>query len=152
MRFFATALIAVALAACSAPAGASVAPTAQTQPSPAPSAAVDPGPALDPGALVAAGADRDGQMVRVKGFLLAAGGATRICSVVMESYPPQCGGGTLTLDGKVPDDVVAGLERTTEPGLAEANWGWVEVTGTFEAAGSGGMPTITISEIRLSAP
>jgi hypothetical protein len=150
MRFLATALIAVALAACSAPAGASVAPVAPTQP--APSAAVDPGPVLDPDALVAAAADNDGRTVRVKGFLLVADGVTRMCSVVMESYPPQCGGGTLTLDGEVPDDVVAGLERTTEPGLAEANWGWVEVTGTFAAAGSGGTPTITISEIRLSAP
>jgi hypothetical protein len=152
MRFLATALIAVALAACSTPAGASVAPATPTQPSPSSSAAVDPGPALDPDALVAAAADNDGRTVRVKGFLLAADGTTRMCSVVMESYPPQCGGGTLTLDGDVPDDVVAGLERTTEPGVAQANWGWVEVTGRFAASGSGGTPTITISEIRLSAP
>jgi hypothetical protein len=145
MRFLAMALIGVALAACSVPASASVAPTV-------PPAATDPGPAIDTDALVAAAAANDGQAVRVKGFLLAADGVTRLCSIVMESYPPQCGGGTVTLEGEVPDDVVAGLERTKEPDLAQANWGWVEVTGTFDATGSGGTPTIAISEIRLAAP
>ncbi len=102
--------------------------------------------------MVAAAAATDGQAVRVKGFLLAMDGTTRLCSIVMESYPPQCGGGTVTLEGEVPDDVVAGLDRTKEPDLAQANWGWVEVTGTFDATGTGGTPTIAISEIRLAAP
>jgi hypothetical protein len=148
MRFLAMVLIGVALAACGAPASASVAPTA----SPPASGAVDPGPAIDTDTLVAAAADNDGQAVRVKGFLLAVDGVTRLCSIVMESYPPQCGGGTVTLEGEVPDAVVAGLDRTKEPDLAQANWGWVEVIGTFDAAGSGGTPSIAISEIRLAAP
>jgi hypothetical protein len=152
MRFLATILIGFALAACSGSGAASVAPSAPMHSSPPASAAVDPGPAIDPDALVAGAAGKDGQTVRVKGFLLAADGKTRLCSIVMESYPPQCGGGTLALQGEVPADVVAGLERTTEPGLNQANWGWVEVTGTFQASGPGGTPTIAISEIRLAAP
>jgi hypothetical protein len=54
--------------------------------------------------------------------------------------------------GEIPGDVVAGLDKTSEPDLAQAMWGWVEVTGTFQATGSGGAPTIQISEIRLAAP
>jgi hypothetical protein len=74
-----------------------------------------------------------------------------MCSLLLESYPPQCGGG-LRVTGEIPGDVVAGLDKTSEPDLAQAMWGWVEVTGTFQATGSGGAPTIQISEIRLAAP
>jgi hypothetical protein len=68
----------------------------------------------------------------------------------MESYPPQCGGGTVQVTGEIPADVAAGLDTTSEPGLAQAMWGWVEVTGLFDP--STGAPTIQISEIRLDAP
>ena len=65
-----------------------------------------------------------------------------LCSLVLESYPPQCGGGTVAITGEIPADVVAGLDRPSEPGLAQAMWGWVEVTGTFDA--SGATPTIQL--------
>jgi hypothetical protein len=45
---------------------------------------------------------------------------------------------------------VAGLDKTTEPDLAQAMWGWVEVVGTVGA--SGGAQTVALSEIRLAAP
>jgi hypothetical protein len=151
MRLLALAIIGIALAACSGSVATGGAP-ASLPSAPSAAAAIDPGPLTDPDALVAAAADNDGQVVRVKGFLLGSDGVTRLCSVVLESYPPQCGGGTLTLLGEVPADVVAGLDRTTEPNLHQANWGWVEVTGTFQASGPDGAPTIAISEIRLAAP
>ena len=144
------AVIALALAACDVAYQTGTQLPAQQAPTPL--VPPDPGPPVAPDALVAAAADRDGKTVHVKGFFLAADGKARLCSVVMESYPPQCGGGTVTLDGQVPAEVAAGLEKTSEPGLAQATWGWVDVIGTFEASGSDGTPTILVSEIRLAAP
>ncbi len=37
--------------------------------------------------------------VEVEGFLLIDGNSTRLCSAVAESYPPQCGGSSIVLDG-----------------------------------------------------
>lgn len=115
-------------------------------PSPAPSA---PAAAIDVDTLVADAATLDGQTVRVKGYLLATDAGASMCSLLLESYPPQCGGG-VGVTGEIPGDVAAGLEKTTEPGLAQAMWGWVEVVGTLDA--SGGAPTIDLSEIRLAVP
>jgi hypothetical protein len=129
---------AMLLAACSGASTPSAAPTA-----PAARVTVD--------ALMADPAALDGKPVTVAGYLLATDAGVSMCSLLLESYPPQCGGG-LNVTGEIPGDVVAGLDRTSQPDLAQAMWGRVEVTGTFEAGGSGGTPTITISEIRLSAP
>jgi len=115
-------------------------------PSAAPSA---PAAAIDVDALVADAATLDGQTVWVKGYLLATDAGATLCSLLLESYPPQCGGG-VGLTGEIPGDVVAGLDKTTEPDLAQAMWGWVEVVGTFDA--SGGAPTVALSSIRLAAP
>ena len=71
----------------------------------------------------------------------------RLCSLVLESYPPQCGGAAVNLTGGFPADVLAALESTTEPG--QATWGWADVTGTFTLAGG---PAIEISRIRVDAP
>jgi len=98
---------------------------------------------------MAAAADMDGQVVRVAGFFLATGDTAQLCSVVMESYPPQCGGSTIRLTGQVPADVLDGLDRTTEPGLTQATWGWVNVTGTFRASGSDGRPILEIAQVEL---
>ena len=117
-----------------------------TTPSAAPSA---PAAAIDVDALVADAATLDGRTVRVKGYLLATDAGATMCSLLLESYPPQCGGG-VELTGEIPGDVVAGLDKTTEPDLAQAMWGWVEVVGTLDA--SGGAPTIDLSEIRLAVP
>jgi len=132
--------------------GAASAPPSPTQsaalPS-APPASTEPGPLVDTDALIAAAADRDGQTVRVAGFFLATGDTAQLCSVVMESYPPQCGGSTIRLTGQVPADVLDGLDKTTEPGLTQATWGWVNVTGTFRASGSDGQPVLEIAQIEL---
>jgi hypothetical protein len=144
MRLLLSPLLAVALVGC----GSSDTPT--TVPSAPP--ASDPGAAIDTDALVAAGAAKDGQLVRVKGFFLASGRRAQLCSVVLESYPPQCGGGTVAISGEVPADVLGALEKTSDPALAQATWGWVEATGTFHLAGDGGGPTIALSSIRIAAP
>jgi hypothetical protein len=146
MRLLTSALLAVTLLGCGSAATASVAPS--------PPAVTDPGPAIDTDALVAAAATKDGQPVRVKGFFLASGDQARLCAVVLESYPPQCGGGTVAVTGEVPADVLAALEGTNDPALAQATWGWVEVTGLFQASGAGaaGGPSIALSAIRIVAP
>ena len=143
MRLLSCALLAIALIGCASAAGPTATPTAP--------AVIDAGPAIDTDALVAAAAAKDGQRVTVKGFFLASGGRARLCSVVLESYPPQCGGGTVGVTGEVPADVVAALEKTDDPALAQATWGWVEVTGTFHAAGAAG-PSIALSAIRIVEP
>ena len=115
----------------------------------APATSTEPGALIDTDALLAAAPGMDGQPVRVSGFFLATGDSAQLCSVVMESYPPQCGGSTLRLTGQIPADVLDGLDKTTEPGLNQATWGWVNVTGTFRASGSDGRPVIEISQIEL---
>jgi hypothetical protein len=139
-------LITAVLAAC-APAGSSVARSPST---PSGATTGDPGPAIDTDTLVADAASRDGQPVRVSGFFLADATTAQLCSMSLESYPPQCGGGTVRLVGEVPADVLATLDSTTEPGLDQATWGWVVVTGTFRASGVDGQPTIEFGEVILA--
>ena len=137
MRLVASVFIAMLTSlACGAP----------STPSPAPSAPAD---AITVDALMADAATLDGQLIRVKGYLLATDAGARMCSLLLESYPPQCGGG-VDVTGAIPGDVAAGLDKTTEPGVAQAMWGWVEVVGSLDA--SGGAPTIDLNEIRLAAP
>jgi hypothetical protein len=144
MRLLAGAVLsAFLLAACGS---ASPPPSAPTALSPAPSA---PAAAIDVDALVAGAPGLDGRRVRVKGFLLVTRAGASMCSLLLESYPPQCGGG-VQVTGEIPADVAVGLEKTTDPGLAQAMWGWVEVAGTFEASDDRG--SIALSEIRLAAP
>ena len=80
------------------------------------------------------------------------GSGAQLCPIVLESYPPQCGGGTVRITGAVPADVLDALDSTTDPGLAQATWGQVEVTGTFRASGADGIPTIELASIRVVAP
>jgi hypothetical protein len=143
MRLLAGSVLAVLiLLACGSTSTPSAAPSASVAPSP-------PAAALSVDALVADAATLDGRTVRVKGYLLATDAGASMCSLLLESYPPQCGGG-VDVTGEIPGDVAAGLDRTTEPGLAQAMWGWVEVVGTLDA--SGGAPTIVLTAIRLAAP
>lgn len=133
------------LAACGTGAASpSGTPPASDAPSP-PATAIDTDALLGDAAL-------DGQPVRVAGFFLATGGVAQLCSVVMESYPPQCGGGTVRITGEVPADVLDALDSTNDPALAQATWGQVEVTGTFRSNGAGGVPTIELASIRVVAP
>jgi hypothetical protein len=99
-----------------------------------------------------ADASMDGQVVTTQGMFIASGDTAQLCSVVMESYPPQCGGG-VRIVGEVPADVLAAMDSTkNEPDLAQATWGFVEVTGTYRASGAGGAPTIELGTIALVQP
>ena len=139
-----TLALALALAACAAGGASPSGPPATDAPSP-PATAIDTDALLGDPAL-------DGKPVRVAGFFLATGDVANLCSVVLESYPPQCGGGTVRITGEVPADVLAALDKTDDPALAQATWGQVEVTGTFRAQGAAGVPTIELDSIRVVAP
>ncbi|NND02036.1 MAG: hypothetical protein HKN91_04555 [Acidimicrobiia bacterium] len=62
--------------------------------------------------LVARSADSP---IAVQGFLLDKGGVTRLCSVIMESYPPQCGEPAVELVGL---DLAAVAGTQSEQGVA----------------------------------
>lgn len=137
------------IAACSGAAGsppASPVPAAPSASAPAPSD--DPGAVIDVDALLANSATLDGQTVRVTGNFLADAGSAQLCALLMESYPPQCGGG-LRLTGAVPADTLSALDTTKEPDLKKMWWGYVTVTGRFHATGDDGRPTLEIVEIKL---
>ena len=136
------AILSLVLAACAGPAAT---PTG-APPTSGPSS--DPGAAIDVDALLAAAAANDGQVVRVTGNFLADEGSAQLCAVLMESYPPQCGGG-VRLTGEVPADTLAALDTTTEPDLKKMWWGYVTVTGTFRASGADRRPVIELDEISL---
>jgi hypothetical protein len=76
----------------------------------------------------------DGQAVIVEGGIVAMdGGPVRLCSALMESYPPQCGEPALELRGLDLD----ALELETSAGdssVSPAHWsdGPVRVRGTVE--------------------
>jgi hypothetical protein len=76
----------------------------------------------------------DGQTVVVEGGIVAMdGGPVRLCSALMESYPPQCGEPALELRGLDLD----ALELETSGGdssVSPARWsgGPVRVRGTVE--------------------
>jgi hypothetical protein len=119
-------------------------------PSAAPSQAADPGPAIAIDDLLADSTGKDGQRVRVTGnFFGDPTTGARLCGVMLESYPPQCGGGTVRLVGEVPAAFIAQLDTTTEPGLAKAWWGYVTVVGTYHAAGADGKPAIQLDSIAI---
>ncbi len=141
-----TLLTALTLVACAGPSGAPSDPPASASPF-----VVEPAPAADPDTLLRDAAANDGRQVQVPGFFLATDGTAQLCSMVLESYPPQCGGGAVRLTGQVPADVLARLDKTSEPGLAQATWGSVIVTGTFRASGVDGLPTIELSDIVVQA-
>jgi hypothetical protein len=141
--------LALTLAACSGSAASpSASPAPATPSASAPGASGDPGAVIDVDTLLANAATLDGQTVRVTGNFLADAGSAQLCAVLMESYPPQCGGG-LGLTGTVPADTLAALETTKEPDLKKMWWGFVTVTGSFHAAGDDGRPTLEITDIAL---
>jgi hypothetical protein len=117
--------------------------------SPPPSTPASPGPATDVATLIGDAA-KDGQVVAVDAFFLAQDGVAQLCDLVLESYPPQCGGATVRLTGEVPQAVLDALDSTTEPDLAQATWGQVRVTGTYRASGVDGQPTIELSSIEVA--
>jgi hypothetical protein len=139
--------LAIVAAACGGAGGAAATPPRASAPgSPAPSV-----PRFDTTeALLVDPSARDGQVVSVHAFLLAADGKAHLCSVVLESYPPQCGGGTVRMTGQVPADVLDRLDTTSEVGADKPTWGWVVATGTFRATGLEGVPTLELTEIVIA--
>ncbi len=136
------AILAILVTACAGPAAAPSSGPATSGPT------SDPGAAVDVDALLGSAAANDGKLVRVTGNFLADVGSAQLCAVLMESYPPQCGGG-VRLTGEVPGDTLALLDTTTEPDLKKMWWGYVTVTGTFRASGADGRPVIELGEISL---
>jgi hypothetical protein len=138
------ALMTLVLGACSGAAASPAASQAAASPSP------DPGPAITTDELLTNPAAKDGKAVRVTGYFLASGDTAQLCSLLLESLPPQCGGATVRITGEVPADVLALLDKTTEPELKQATWGWVVVVGTFRASGASGQPTIELGQVILA--
>ena len=143
-------LVAFVFAACAGTASppATQAPASPSAPAATPGPSADPGAAIDVDTLLNQAAARDGQAVRVTGNFLADETTAQLCALLMESYPPQCGGGVRLL-GEVPADTLAALTTTTEPNLKKMWWGYVTLTGTFRAASDDGKPAIEITDIDL---
>lgn len=60
--------------------------------------------------------------VTVEGYVIAPdGGDVRLCSGILESYPPQCGEPSLLVEG-LELSTVAGLVHTSDPELAQVSW------------------------------
>jgi hypothetical protein len=134
------------LAACgsygaSAPPATGAPPAATPAPSP-----------VDVDGFVSSIATLDGTTATVTGFLLITGDQANLCSLVLESLPPQCGGSVIRVLGAVPQDVLDALDSTKdEPSLNQASWGDVTITGTV-SVGDGATPTITIDSIENVTP
>lgn len=142
--------LALAIAACGSAVASSPPPTGSPTGSPA---GPTPVPTVfDVDGLAASLADLDGTTVTVNGFFLISDGTARLCAMVLESYPPQCGGATLRVLGKVPQEVLDALETTSDPTLAQASWGTVSITGPIGASGVDGTPTITIESMSVVPP
>ena len=64
----------------------------------------------------------------VRGYLVAPeGGPVRLCSALLESYPPQCGEPSLVVEG-LDLATVEGLTATSEPDLAQVTWSDAEIS------------------------
>jgi hypothetical protein len=137
------AVVILALAACGG-SSSSAAPTTGDLPATATPVSVG----IDD--LLADIAGADGTTVTVQAFLLITGDSGQICGIVLESFPPQCGGPTIRVLGEVPADVIDSLDRTDDPTLAQARWGWVDMTGTVDATGTDGSPSITVDSISIA--
>jgi hypothetical protein len=63
-------------------------------------------------------AQRLGGVQRVHGTLIAQGGEARLCSAILESFPPQCGEPSLRVEGA---DVDSMPQTTTAQGVTWSN-------------------------------
>lgn len=67
----------------------------------------------------------------VRGYVVAPEGApVRLCEALAESFPPQCGGSSVVVEG-LDLASVPGLTSIDDPALAQVSWseGEVELTG-----------------------
>ena len=77
--------------------GSSETAAPRPEPKPPPSAGAPiPGGGLTVQAAI--DSELDGPLM-VKGYLLERGGELRLCSAILESYPPQCGDPSLRVEG-----------------------------------------------------
>ena len=82
-------------------------------------------------------ASEPGSYVSVRGSLLATGGAPEqkilLASGLAESYPPQAGQPSLSVEGLDLDDIVGLTSTTDQPGVSPATWSdfSVVLTGTI---------------------
>lgn len=121
-------LAAAALAGCGeegAPAGD---PLTVTEPQ---ASGLGAGPAISIDEALASGSD---EMLLVTGSLLADDDRVRLCSALAESFPPQCAGSSLVVEGLKLEEV-DGLE--TAGGVS---WGTIELLGVVRDG------TLTVSE------
>ncbi len=66
--------------------------------------------------------------VTVRGYIVApAGQTTMLCSALLESYPPQCGGPSLIVEG-IDLSRIEALTGTNDPSLAQVQWSDREVS------------------------
>ena len=84
---------------------------------------------IGPGLSVAAAfaSDLDGPRL-VNGAIVIRDGETRLCELLLESFPPQCGGASLIVDGY---DRSSASALSEEGGVAWSD-GPVQVLGTIE--------------------
>ena len=81
----------------------------------------------------------------VKGSIVAPEGEpVRLCSALLESYPPQCGGSSLVVEG-LDLETLEGLTSTDDPSLAQVSWSEAEVSVLGHVENG----VITVSEIAL---
>lgn len=100
-------------------------PNAETPPADASDQPTIPSDSLSPSQVLAAGSI-DGSFV-VHGWLFVdADGQARLCDMILESYPPQCGGESLPVSGDL-----STIEMSSDQGVS-----WTESTvaleGTFD--------------------
>ena len=86
-----------------------------------------------------------GGPLMVKGFIVAPEGEpVQLCSALLESYPPQCGGSSLVVEN-LDLEVLEGLTSTDDPSLAQVTWSAAEVSVLGDVADG----VITVSETSL---
>lgn len=67
-------------------------------------------------------AAKPGTHLRVQGYLLATGDKVWLSPALLESYPPQAGGSTLTVQGLDLNALVGLTSTAGQPDLAQATW------------------------------
>jgi hypothetical protein len=116
------AVVAVSVAACGGDE-----PTPDASPPP-PATGVESSVPADPLTIDQALATSSDLPLLVKGSLVAADGeAPKLCSALAESYPPQCGGPSLVIEG-LDLATLDGLQSTDNPELAQVTWSESEIT------------------------
>jgi hypothetical protein len=132
---------------CGGAAKESPAPARSSAAAPETNAAPSTGAPIPGGGLTIAEAlasTLDGPLL-VKGYLIAAeGDGIRLCSGLLESYPPQCGEPSLVVE-RLDLEQVEGLTRPSDPDLAAVAWTEKEISllGDIEAG------VITVSETSI---